>query len=47
VLEDLHDAGQTIVLITHETHIARHARRQIHLLDGLIERDFETEKEIT
>ena len=47
VMEDLHDAGQTIVLITHEPHIARHARRQIHLLDGVIERDFETEKEIT
>jgi putative ABC transport system ATP-binding protein len=46
VMEDLHDAGQTIVLITHEPHIARHARRQIHLLDGLIERDFETEKDI-
>ncbi len=46
VLEDLHDAGQTVVLITHEPHIARHARRQIHRLDGLIERDFETEKEI-
>jgi putative ABC transport system ATP-binding protein len=45
VLEALHDVGQTVVLITHEPHIARHARRQIHLLDGLIERDFATEKE--
>ncbi len=46
VMEDLHDIGQTIILITHEPHIARHANRQIHLLDGLIERDIETKKEI-
>lgn len=45
VMETLHDAGQTIVLITHETHVARHATRQIHLLDGLVERDFPTSKE--
>ena len=44
VFEDLHDAGQTIVLITHEPVIAAHATRQIHLLDGLIEQDFATEK---
>ena len=45
VMETLHDAGQTIVLITHETHVARHATRQIHLLDGLVEQDFATSKE--
>jgi putative ABC transport system ATP-binding protein len=44
VFELLHDAGQTIVLITHEHDIAEHARRQIHLLDGLVERDFLTDK---
>ena len=32
--------GQTIVLVTHENHIAAFARRQIHLQDGRIERDF-------
>lgn len=47
VMETLHDAGQTIVLITHETHVARHATRQIHLLDGLVEQDFLTSKEST
>ncbi len=46
VMEDMHDLGQTIVLITHEPHIAAHANRQIHLLDGLIERDIETKKEV-
>jgi len=39
VLEDLHKQGQTILLITHEHDIAAHANRQVHLLDGLIERD--------
>ncbi len=44
VFEGLHEAGQTIVVITHERDIAAHATRQIHLLDGLIEQDFTTEK---
>jgi putative ABC transport system ATP-binding protein len=39
VFQELHDTGQTIVLVTHEHDIAAHARRQIHLLDGKIERD--------
>jgi putative ABC transport system ATP-binding protein len=42
VFEELHGAGQTIVLVTHEHDIAAHARRQIHLLDGRIERDERT-----
>ena len=42
LFEDLHEAGQTIVLVTHEHDIAVHARRQIHLLDGRIERDERT-----
>ncbi len=44
VFEGLHEAGQTIVVITHERDIAAHATRQIHLLDGIIEQDFTTEK---
>jgi putative ABC transport system ATP-binding protein len=44
VLEELHDEGQTILLITHEHDIAAHASRQVHLLDGLIERDEITQK---
>jgi putative ABC transport system ATP-binding protein len=44
VLEELHDEGQTILLITHERDIAAHATRQVHLLDGLIERDEITQK---
>ena len=44
LFEELHDAGQTIVLVTHEHDIAAHARRQIHLLDGKVERDERTER---
>ena len=44
VFETLHAAGQTIILITHEHDIAVHADRQVHLLDGLIARDVQTEK---
>ncbi len=44
VFQDLWTAGQTIVLVTHESDIAAHARRQIHLRDGLVERDEMTER---
>ncbi|HET7790888.1 MAG TPA: ABC transporter ATP-binding protein [Gemmatimonadales bacterium] len=44
LFEELHAAGQTIVLVTHESDIAAHAHRQIHLLDGKIERDERTTK---
>ena len=44
VLETLHDAGQTIIVITHERDIAAHATRQVHLLDGHVEQDIKTEK---
>ena len=44
LFEQLHTEGQTIVLVTHELDIAAHARRQVHLRDGQVERDFQTEK---
>jgi putative ABC transport system ATP-binding protein len=40
LFDGLHRDGQTIVLVTHETDIAAHARRQVHLKDGRVERDF-------
>ena len=43
LFEELHRAGQTIVLVTHEHDIAAHAHRQIHLLDGKIARDERTD----
>ncbi|NOT45862.1 MAG: ABC transporter ATP-binding protein [Acidobacteria bacterium] len=35
----LHEAGNTIVLVTHEADIAAHARRAVHLRDGQVEKD--------
>jgi putative ABC transport system ATP-binding protein len=40
VLKVLNEGGQTIVLVTHEHDIAQYAKRQVHLRDGLVERDF-------
>jgi putative ABC transport system ATP-binding protein len=42
LFEALYVTGQTIVVVTHEHDIAEHARRQVHLKDGRVERDFET-----
>ena len=42
VFQSLHDSGQTILVITHEAGVAAHAHRQIHLKDGLIEKDIWT-----
>ena len=43
LFEALYEGGQTIVLVTHESDIAAHARRQVHLKDGRLEQDFATE----
>ena len=40
VLTKLNEEGQTILLVTHETYIAEYAKRQVHLRDGLVEKDF-------
>ena len=42
MFDDLHGAGQTIILVTHEDHIAKHANRTIQLRDGKIESDVST-----
>jgi len=39
LLGDLHAAGRTIVVITHEADVARRAERTVHLLDGLVSGD--------
>jgi putative ABC transport system ATP-binding protein len=43
LFDALYREGQTILLVTHELDIAAHARRQVHLKDGRVERDFGTE----
>ena len=44
LFEALYREAQTILLVTHEADIAAHARRQVHLKDGRVERDFATEQ---
>jgi putative ABC transport system ATP-binding protein len=39
LFETLYEQGNTIILVTHEEDIARHARRIVRLRDGLIESD--------
>jgi putative ABC transport system ATP-binding protein len=39
IFDQLHAAGQTIIVVTHEDHVAAHARRIVRLKDGLIESD--------
>ncbi len=35
---EFHDAGTTLVVVTHERHVAERADRIVHLLDGAIQR---------
>ena len=42
VFEALHDEGQTIIVVTHETDVAAHCSRIIQLTDGLISSDRKT-----
>jgi putative ABC transport system ATP-binding protein len=39
IFQTLNDEGKTIVLITHEPDIAEHAKRIVHVRDGLIQQD--------
>lgn len=39
VFDRLHRQGNTIIMVTHEAHIAEYAERVVYLLDGHIERD--------
>jgi putative ABC transport system ATP-binding protein len=39
VFERLHNAGNTIVLVTHEADVAAYAYRTIHIRDGQVEND--------
>ena len=41
LFDRLHGQGQTIIIVTHEPEIARHAHRALHLLDGVIAEDLE------
>ena len=44
ILNQLHQQGNTIILVTHEDDIAQNANRIIRLYDGKIVEDFYTKK---
>lgn len=39
LLDDIHAAGNTVIVVTHEEEVAAHAHRIIRLRDGMIESD--------
>ena len=39
LFDRLHSEGNTLIVVTHEPHVAKHARRVIHLSDGNIVKD--------
>ena len=38
ILDELHQSGKTLIIVTHEDNISKRAEETIHLLDGRIER---------
>ena len=39
IFDDLHEQGKTIILVTHDESVSRHAQRAIRLHDGQVESD--------
>jgi putative ABC transport system ATP-binding protein len=45
LFEELHRAGQTIIMVTHEPDVARHAKRIIRMKDGRVLSDLPVEQD--
>ncbi|MGB2820501.1 MAG: ABC transporter ATP-binding protein [Phycisphaerae bacterium] len=45
LFDELHGQGQTIVMVTHEEHVARHASRVVRMADGRIWSDVPAERD--
>jgi putative ABC transport system ATP-binding protein len=45
LFDELHRAGQTIIMVTHEPDVARHARRIIRMKDGKVKSDLPVERD--
>ncbi|MBK8365701.1 MAG: ABC transporter ATP-binding protein [Bacteroidetes bacterium] len=43
LFEDIHKNGNTIIVVTHEEDIARHAHRIVRIKDGMIESDMQND----
>jgi putative ABC transport system ATP-binding protein len=39
LIEEIHQKGNTIILVTHEEDIAKHAHRIVRMRDGVVESD--------
>jgi len=39
LFQEIHDKGNTVIMVTHEKEISRYAHRIVHMRDGLIESD--------
>ena len=46
ILDQLHSKGNTIILVTHEQEIARHANRIITIFDGRVKKDLKNSDEV-
>ena len=47
LIEEIHQKGNTIILVTHEEDIAKHAHRIVRMRDGAIESDEQNKEIIT
>ena len=47
LFDQLYTEGQTIIMVTHEEHVAKHTKRAIHLKDGRICSDLPTNRDIS
>jgi len=46
LFDELHRSGQTIILVTHEPDVARHARRIIRMKDGRVQSDLPVDADV-
>ena len=46
LFDELHRQGQTIILVTHEADVARHARRVVRMRDGRVFSDLPVEQDV-
>ena len=43
LFEEIHEMGNTLIVVTHEEEVASHAHRKLRLRDGLVESDLKNE----